>query len=319
MRRTVLITAGLVGLGVAITLMPGPARAQEPAEDDDPALNFQSYAAADDYLYTRALMCFVERCGGQIGGNPTQGAEDGWNQLRAAGYYAEELLDVACGADYGCSELFGPTLQAGVTRAGDRPLAIPYAPGGEVAQEPPPPPDTELPHPPAEYTERDPTLFFRPTVQVGIGLDGWILPHQGRSARAFDLRASAGWLFDVFMARVVVNGAIGVDEDEIGFSSASVTGQLGPMFREGESRLYIALLAGGGWAEFDGTPLRSEIGGLEFGALLGFRRVGLMGAYAGFEVHNQHGNGTPEWSDSAYIVREPTPGVKFYAGIQFGL
>ncbi len=317
MKTAVLLILGVGLLAVCCGLPPRAAHADEPAEAEDPALEFRSHAAADDYLYTQALMCFVERCGGQIEGNPTQGAEAAWNELRAEGYYAEELLDVACESDYGCGEPFGPTLRAGVTGTGGRPLAIPYAPDGEALDQPPPPPPE--PDPPPEYTEHDPTRFFRPTVQLGLGLDGWILPHQGHSGRAFAGRMAAGWLFDIFMARAVLTGALGDDEDDFGFSTASVSGQAGPMFREDQGRLYIAGVIGRGWADFDGTPLRSDFGGLEFGGLLAFRNVGLIGAYAGFEVHVQRADGRPEWDDSSYIVHEPTPGMKFYFGIQLGL
>lgn len=328
MTRTLTVTVLAAAVALVFPLSVAAQDEARPAETGAP----RSYATEDDFFFTQALFCAIQRCGFDSYREAATYAEAGWNDLRAQGYSADELHGLACATVQPCGQdVFTVTLV--------------LAPGARTDLVVDPVPETSRPPHVEESVYYDSPIeefdgvdeideiveiearqeepkrknsFIRPNLQVGLSGGLWALPGPSDTGRMLQPRVLAGGMLDIVLARGLITWGVGFDEETRFYRSMTLGVQVGPMFGSGAGRFYVAGTVGASWLQVDYALMRGQYGGVEVGAYVTARRIALIGVYLGMEIHGTRMNTFIEYPDGTIIHGGRPNAINLYCGLQFG-
>jgi hypothetical protein len=323
MNQTFAAATLVAAIALAAPLVVAAQEEERPAEEG-PA---RSYATEDDFFFTQALFCAIQRCGFSSYQEAATYAEVGWNDLRAQGYTAAELHELACANVQPCGEdAFTATLTLAPGARTDLVVdPVPESPRPPLAdetiqiEEMQAVEEIEVQQEVAREEEpRRNKSFIRPNLQVGLSGGLWALPGPADTGRMLQPRVLAGGMLDVVLARGVISWGVGFDEEYHFYRSMTLGAQVGPMFGDGDGRFYVAGTFGASWLQVDYALMRGQYGGIEVGAYGTTRRIALMGVYLGMEIHGTRMNTFIEYPDGTIIHGGRPNALSLYCGFQFG-
>ncbi len=308
-------TAAAVAAMIAM-LAPGLVAAQEGS-----AAPARNYAVEDDFFFTQALFCSIERCGFGSYREASAYAEAGWNELRQAGYEPALLLELACQTEGPCGvDDFTATLVAAPGARTDIvadpiPPAAPPPPAEEPAAEEI---EVEVEEPERDYVVRTKPHFVRPTLQAGLQGQLWHVQRASDTGRMIVPRVMVGGMFEVVLARAVATFGVGLDEDYSLYRSFTVGGLVGPMFGDGDTRMYVAGTWGASWLQIDHLLLPGQYGGVEWGVHGKTHGPTMVSLFVGFEIHGTRLNQFVQYPDGTILHAGQPTGANFYVGATWG-